>query len=82
VRSGGPLMTVKRVRGDKVICSWTSEQGTLQSGSFPIAMLSEPVTIPPSDPGFLRDEEESDRYYRTHCPREIRLPSGRIQCAY
>jgi hypothetical protein len=30
----------------------------------------------------LKDEEESDRYYRTHCPREIRLPSGRIQCAY
>ena len=82
LRSGGPLMTVKSVQGDQVICDWGNEDGELQSGSFPIAMLTEPFILSPLDPNLLKDERESDQYYRTHCPREFILPSGRVQCAY
>ena len=48
VRSGGPLMTVTTVEGDQVNCSWTDWNGDLKSESFPIAVLSPPVTVPPS----------------------------------
>jgi uncharacterized protein YodC (DUF2158 family) len=48
LRSGGPLMLVKSVQGDQVICSWGNEDGELQSGSFPIATLEAPFT-PPSE---------------------------------
>ena len=50
VRSGGPLMTVTGVQGDQVNCSWTEWDGELKSESFPIAVLSVPVTVPPLDP--------------------------------
>jgi len=49
VRSGGPLMTVTAVQGDQVNCSWTEWNGDLKSESFPIAVLSLPVTVPPPD---------------------------------
>lgn len=44
LRSGGPLMIVKSVQGDQVTCIWGKENGELQSGSFPIAMLAAPFT--------------------------------------
>jgi uncharacterized protein YodC (DUF2158 family) len=64
LRSGGPLMIVKSVQGDQVTCSWSEEDGKLQSSSFSIAMLTAPVTLPPPDPN-LKDDERADRYYRT-----------------
>lgn len=81
LRSGGPLMVVKSVQGDQVICDWGSEDGELQSGSFPVAMLTEPFTSPPREPNLQKDERELDRYDRTHCPREFVVPSGKVQCA-
>jgi len=50
VRSGGPLMTVKDIQGDKVNCSWTNWHGDLISQSFPIAALQGPITPPANDP--------------------------------
>jgi uncharacterized protein YodC (DUF2158 family) len=50
LRSGGPLLTVKSVQGDWVICSWWSDgYGGFQSGGFPIAMVAGPVTPPLND---------------------------------
>src|SRR5712671_7085239 len=54
LRSGGPLMIVKNVQGDQVICSWSEEDGKLQSDSFPIAMLTAPATIPREGPESTR----------------------------
>jgi uncharacterized protein YodC (DUF2158 family) len=52
MRSGGPLMTVTRVQGDQVQCSWTDWiTGELRSESFPVAVLGPQVTIPPDDSG-------------------------------
>lgn len=82
VRSGGPLMTVTGVQGDQVNCSWTDWDGRLQSESFPVAVLSVPVTIPPFDPNLLNDEEATDRYYRTHCPSGSVSFTGKFTCAY
>jgi len=39
VRSGGSLMTVTEIQGDRVICDW-SEDDELKSASFPIAALT------------------------------------------
>jgi uncharacterized protein YodC (DUF2158 family) len=50
VRSGGPLMTVRDIQGDKVNCSWTDWLGDLKSDSFPIAALQGPITPPVKDP--------------------------------
>jgi uncharacterized protein YodC (DUF2158 family) len=51
IRSGGPLMTVTAVQGDKVTCTWTNWDGQPMSESFPIAVLGVPVTTtPPQDP--------------------------------
>ncbi len=51
VRSGGPLMTVTAVQGDQVNCTWTDWDGQLKAESFPIAVLSVPVTtMLPEDP--------------------------------
>jgi uncharacterized protein YodC (DUF2158 family) len=55
LRSGGPLMIVKSVQGDQAICSWSEEDGKLQSGNFPIAMLTPPVTLPPDEPESTRE---------------------------
>jgi uncharacterized protein YodC (DUF2158 family) len=51
IRSGGPLMTVTAVQGDQVNCTWTDWDGQPKSESFPIAVLTVPVTtMPPEDP--------------------------------
>jgi uncharacterized protein YodC (DUF2158 family) len=81
LRSGGPLMTVKSVQGDQVICSWSEEDGELRSGSFPIAMLAAPVKLPPNDPNLQKDERAADQYYRTHCPSGVLTLSGKFECA-
>jgi uncharacterized protein YodC (DUF2158 family) len=56
VRSGGPLMTVTAVQGDQVNCVWTDWDGQVKSESFPIAVLTVPVTGPPRDPNVERVE--------------------------
>jgi uncharacterized protein YodC (DUF2158 family) len=39
LRSGGPLMTVKGIRGDQVDCFWTDGTGQMNADSFPIDVL-------------------------------------------
>jgi uncharacterized protein YodC (DUF2158 family) len=39
LRSGGPLMTVERIEGDKVNCFWTDLSGQPSDGSFPASVL-------------------------------------------
>jgi uncharacterized protein YodC (DUF2158 family) len=43
LRSGGPLMTVRKVEGDQVTCYWSTDEGNVLSGSFPIADLTAPI---------------------------------------
>ena len=48
LRSGGPEMTVKSVRGKWVIATWWNEGfGGFQSAGFPVAMVDGPITLPP-----------------------------------
>jgi uncharacterized protein YodC (DUF2158 family) len=82
VRSGGPLMTVTGIEGDQVNCSWTDWNGELKSESFPIAVLSVPVTGPPEDPSLKQDERAADRYYQKHCPSGSVSFTGKFECAY
>jgi uncharacterized protein YodC (DUF2158 family) len=57
LRSGGPLLTVKSVQGNEVICSWWSDAiGGFATTGFPIAMLTGPVPPPPNDANLQRDE--------------------------
>jgi uncharacterized protein YodC (DUF2158 family) len=39
LRSGGPLMTVKGIKGDQVECFWTDENGQINADSFPMDVL-------------------------------------------
>jgi uncharacterized protein YodC (DUF2158 family) len=39
LRSGGPLMTVKGIKGDQVDCFWTDWNGQVNADSFPIDVL-------------------------------------------
>ncbi len=39
MRSGGPMMTVDRIRGNQVDCYWTGTDGVPISESFPAAVL-------------------------------------------
>ncbi|WP_426536682.1 YodC family protein [Bradyrhizobium sp. McL0615] len=84
VRSGGPLMTVTAVQGDQVNCSWTDGNGDLKSESFPIAVLSLPVTVPPPDDLRQEQEEEraADQYYKKHCPSGSVSFTGKFHCAF
>ena len=81
-RSGGPLMIVTGVQGDHVNCSWTDWNGEPKSESFPVALLSMPVTIPSADPSLKQDERATDRYYQKHCPSGLVLFTGKFHCAY
>ena len=47
LRSGGPLMTVNTIEGDQVNCFWSTEEGNVLSGSFPIFDLTAPIAAPP-----------------------------------
>ena len=84
VRSGGPLMTVTAVQGDQVNCSWTDWNGDLKSESFPIAVLSLPVTVPPPDNLSQEQDEEraADLYYEKHCPSGSVSFTGKFHCGY
>jgi uncharacterized protein YodC (DUF2158 family) len=82
VRSGGPLMTVTGVQGDQVNCAWTDWDGALKSETFPIAVLSVPVTVPPEDPNLEKDEQATDQYYRKHCPPGSLTVTGKYVCAF
>jgi uncharacterized protein YodC (DUF2158 family) len=39
LRSGGPLMTVKGIKGDQVDCFWTDVNGQINADSFPVGVL-------------------------------------------
>jgi uncharacterized protein YodC (DUF2158 family) len=39
LRSGGPLMTVKGIKGDQVDCFWTDFNGQINADSFPVNVL-------------------------------------------
>jgi uncharacterized protein YodC (DUF2158 family) len=39
LRSGGPLMTVKGIKGDQVECFWTDLNGQINADSFPLDVL-------------------------------------------
>jgi uncharacterized protein YodC (DUF2158 family) len=39
VKSGGPMMTVRAIKGTEAICEWANSNGSLQSSPFPIADL-------------------------------------------
>jgi uncharacterized protein YodC (DUF2158 family) len=83
VRSGGPLMTVTAIQGDQANCSWAEGDGQLKSESFPIALLGEPVTVPPEDPSLEQDERAADQYYQKHCPSgSVSIATGKFECAY
>jgi len=48
LRSDGPEMTVKSVRGNWVIAIWWNEAFSgFQSAGFPVAMVDGPITLPP-----------------------------------
>src|SRR4030088_1737561 len=51
LRSGGPVLTVKSVSDNWVICTWFDDYGELQSTAFPIFMIAGPVTLSPATPG-------------------------------
>jgi hypothetical protein len=74
-------MTVEKVDGDRVICLWSTEFGELRSGSFRIADLSAPITLPPPNPNEESDEANVDRYYRKHCPSGVLTFTGKFECA-
>jgi uncharacterized protein YodC (DUF2158 family) len=89
VRSGGPLMTVIGIQGDRVICDW-AEDHELKSDSFPVAALtpstmtppSEPLMTPPSEPNEREEERAADQYYQKHCPSGSVSFTGKFHCAY
>ena len=39
LRSGGPLMTVRDIKGDQVDCFWTDFNGQINADSFPVDVL-------------------------------------------
>jgi uncharacterized protein YodC (DUF2158 family) len=43
LRSGGPLMTVRSAEGDQVNCYWSTDEGNVLNGSFPVADLTAPL---------------------------------------
>jgi uncharacterized protein YodC (DUF2158 family) len=81
VRSGGPLMTVTGIQGDRVICDW-SEDDELKSASFPIAALTPPMITPPPAPNESEEERAADQYYQKHCPSGSMSFTGKFHCAY
>jgi uncharacterized protein YodC (DUF2158 family) len=82
LRSGGPLMTVDKVEGEQVTSHWTDEFGGIHSGSFSVADLSAPITLPATDPHLRDDESLYDRYYQEHCPSGVLTLSGKFKCVF
>jgi uncharacterized protein YodC (DUF2158 family) len=39
LRSGGPLMTVEGIKGDKADCFWTDPNGMPNDATFPVYVL-------------------------------------------
>jgi uncharacterized protein YodC (DUF2158 family) len=82
LKSGGPLMIVESVQGNRVTGRWATAFGEVRTGEFRIGDLSAPVAVPPADPNEKRDEALADRYYRHHCPSGFLTFSGKFRCAY
>jgi uncharacterized protein YodC (DUF2158 family) len=49
LRSGGPVLTVKSISDNWVICTWFGDYGELLSAGFPISILTGPVTLSSDD---------------------------------
>ena len=48
LRSGGPVLTVKSVHGNWIICTWWHEGfGQFRTAGFPSIMIEGPITLPP-----------------------------------
>src|SRR5436189_2204527 len=48
LRSGGPVLTVKSVHGNWIICTWWHEGfGQFRTAGFPATMIDGPITLPP-----------------------------------
>src|SRR6266550_3634933 len=48
LRSGGPVLTVKSVHGNWIICTWWHEGfGQFRTAGFPATMIEGPITLPP-----------------------------------
>lgn len=48
LRSGGPVLTVKSVHGNWIICTWWHEGfGQFRTAGFPSTMIDGPITLPP-----------------------------------
>jgi uncharacterized protein YodC (DUF2158 family) len=48
LRSGGPVLTVKSVHGNWIICTWWHEGfGQFRTAGFPSTMIEGPITLPP-----------------------------------
>jgi hypothetical protein len=75
-------MTVTGIQGDQVNCAWTDWNGQLKTQTFPIAVLGEPLTVPPPDPNLEKDERATDQYYRAHCPPGSLSVTGKSVCAF
>jgi uncharacterized protein YodC (DUF2158 family) len=39
LRSGGPLMTINTIKGDRADCFWTDENALPQEATFPVNVL-------------------------------------------
>jgi hypothetical protein len=46
LRVGSSLMMITSIEGDQAHCIWSDPNGQLQSGRFPIALFSAPITSP------------------------------------
>ena len=54
LNSGGPLLTIAEIRGDKAVCLWFDAQDALSSAEIPT------VCLLPSDPFDLGGEDDED----------------------
>ena len=43
---GSPLLTITGIQGDQATCVWVDPDGKLQSGQFPLALLTAPIPLP------------------------------------
>lgn len=65
--SGGPLLTISEIRGDKALCLWFDAQDALSSAEIPTVCLmhSDPFDMSADDEGFgpgssAADEDEDE----------------------
>jgi uncharacterized protein YodC (DUF2158 family) len=74
LRSGGPLMTVKGVQGDGVICTWATEYGQFSTETFPGTAL-----VAVGGPGGPALPSTIESYTYHPCPASVEV-NGRNEC--